>query len=112
MTMIRLVKDVNKEYKDLTPKKMMESKEDHVILITPETFYKVFTPARVRLLMFVRDNKVVSISDLARKVGRKFEAVHRDLRYLQGFGLVKFLDKDKGKIPYISEKIEVEMIGV
>ena len=62
----------------------------------------------VSLLTYLKEHKVQSISDLARKLGRKFEAVHRDIRYLDRF--VKLKREEANKVPYVDEGINIEMI--
>ena len=112
MVIIELVKDPAKVFKNLTLEKMAKDKRKHVIFMTPEVFCKVFSPERLRLLMFVNKNRSASISDLARKLGRRFEAVHRDLMYLEGFSVVKLRRQEANRIPYVDDSIEVKMVSV
>lgn len=112
MPVIEIVKNPEKVLKKLTLEKMAKDKREHIIFMSPEMFYKIFSPERIKLLMFLSKGKAESISDLARKLGRKFEAVHRDLRYLKGFGLVKLKEEDTGRVPYVGESIEVKMVSI
>lgn len=110
MVCIEIVEDTKKILDEITPEKMIAERRGHVIFMTPQTFCKVFTPERLKLLMFINKNKIMSISDLARKVGRKFEAVHRDLTYLQGFSVVKVRKNDACRVPYLDGNIEMRMV--
>lgn len=112
MPVIEIVKNPEKVFKKLTLGKMAKEKREHVIFMSPEMFYRIFSPERIKLLMFLSKGKAESISDLARKLGRKFEAVHRDLRYLEGFGVVKLAMEDARKVPYVDEDINVKIASV
>lgn len=39
-------------------------------------------------------------------------AVHRDLMYLEGFGVVKLKRQEANRIPYVDDSIEVKMVSV
>ena len=108
MVYIEIVPDTMKFLKELTLEKMRKDPRKHVIFMTPEIFHHTFSPERMKLLMLLKKEGTMSISDLAKKVGRKFEAVHRDLRYLEG--IVKFRKEDRRRIPYLDEGINIEMI--
>jgi len=105
MIYIEIVKDTKKIN---IAEKMTNDKRKHVVFMTPEIFTKVFSPERIKLLTYLKEHKVQSISDLARKLGRKFEAVHRDIRYLDRF--VKLKREEANKVPYVDEGINIEMI--
>ncbi|MFO8016858.1 MAG: hypothetical protein R6U32_07190 [Candidatus Woesearchaeota archaeon] len=109
MIHIEIVEDINKAMNELTLEKMRKDPRKHVMFMTIEQFHHTFSPERVRLLMILKKEGTMSISDLARKVGRKFEAVHRDLRYLEG--IVKFRKEERRRIPYIDEGIDVRMLS-
>jgi len=107
---IILVSDVKKEM-DRRTKSIMDgtAKPGHRIVMTPEIFSKVFSPKRIRLLMEMKKREFESISDLARQVGRKFEAVHRDISYLKGRGLITVKKINNRAIPKV-KKIEIPAI--
>lgn len=44
-------------------------------------------------------SKDSNIYQLSKKLGRKYEAVYRDIKLLEGFGLIKINSKDNKKIP-------------
>ena len=108
---IKIVDDVRSEMKKDTNKlEKGTAKDRKKIVMTPETFAKVFSPQRIRLLIAIRKNNIKSISDLARQLKRKFEAVHRDIRYLAGLGLIKVVKKEHKAIPILEEHIKMPVV--
>ena len=79
--------------------------------MTPKVFAKVFSPERIRLMLKIKKNNVRNIYQLAKELGRKYEAVHRDIKYLEGMGVIKVKDKDNKKIPFIDEPIAPRLIA-
>ncbi|MFC1733347.1 hypothetical protein ACFL6I_23860 [candidate division KSB1 bacterium] len=108
MIYIELVKDTKNL--TITAKRMLKDKRKRVIFMTPEIFAKFFSPERIRLMMYLKEHKVESISDLARKLGRRFEAVHRDIKYLDSF--IKIKRVEANKVPYIDEDLNFKMVSV
>ena len=76
-------------------------KAEKTIIITPETFAKIFSPERIKLMLKIKRNNISNIYQLAKNLNRKYEAVHRDIKLLEGFGIIKLKDKDNKKIPYL-----------
>ena len=79
-------------------------------VMTPETFSKVFSPQRMRLLMKLQDESFESISELALTLNRKFESVHRDIAYLSGIGIIVVKKEKKNVIPMIDGRITLPVI--
>ncbi len=65
-----------------------------IVARTTEDIGKILTHERIRLLHTIREEKPESISELARKLGRKESNVHNDITFLEGIGL---LEIQKGK---------------
>ena len=86
-------------------------KAERTIILTPETFAQVFTPQRMRLLLRVKRNKINNIYQLAKELGRPYEAVHRDVKYLEGFGLIKIKKRERERIPFMDERIEMPVLS-
>lgn len=63
--------------------------------------YKLLTPKRLELARFIRENKKkrLSISEIAQKLGRKQEAISRDLKILVEAGLVEMHYIGKEHVP-------------
>ncbi len=81
------------------------------ILFTAKIFAKIFTPKRLELLMFLRQSETYSISNIAKKLNRRFEVVHRDLKLLAHYGFVKLLKKKNRVIPARCGKIKMPVIA-
>lgn len=103
---ITLVEDVMKEMKkDVRDIQRGIYRHKSKRVMTPDSFVKIFSPQRVRLLMALRKNKVESITELAALLGRKFEAVHRDITYLSGMGFIKLKKGKKNVVPTAVKEI-------
>ncbi|MBW2974129.1 HTH domain-containing protein [Candidatus Woesearchaeota archaeon] len=82
-------------------------KAERTIILTPEIFAKVFSPERIKLMLKIKRNNISNIYQLAKELNRKYEAVHRDIKLLEGFGIIKLRDKDRGKVPFMDEPIRM-----
>ena len=70
----------------------LEAFPDLVVFASYDSLvYKLLTPKRLELASFIRKNrnKKLSVSEIAEKLGRKQEAVSRDLKILVEAGLVE-----------------------
>lgn len=99
----------NKYLRDVIEGKVPIDKEraKKTLITTPEIFAKIFTPQRIRLIMALKKNKDMNIFQLAKELDRKYEAVHRDIRYLKGFGFIKTKTTKRGVIHKIDEPITI-----
>ena len=82
-------------------------KAEKTIIITPETFAKIFSPERIKLMLKIKRNNISNIYQLAKGMNRKYEAVHRDIKLLEGFGIIKLKDKNHKKIPFMDEPLTI-----
>ena len=80
-----------------------ESRAEKIVVVTPKIFSKLFSAERVRLMLKLRDNEE-NIYQLANELGRKYEAVYRDIKLLEGFQLIKTRKEDRSRIPFLEEK--------
>lgn len=87
--------------------KIDTKRAEKTIIITPEIFAKIFSPERIKLILKIKRNKLTNIYQLAKSLNRKYEAVFRDIKLLEGFGIIKLKEKDRKKIPYIDEPIRI-----
>jgi len=80
-----------------------EKVEEQTILSFPdfETFLKVMTPARVRVLRLIRQNYPTgtSIREVSKKMARNYKSVHTDIQALLEVGLLAKYD-DRVIAPY------------
>ncbi|MFO8016715.1 MAG: hypothetical protein R6U32_06425 [Candidatus Woesearchaeota archaeon] len=79
------------------------------LVMTPETFHKVFSPERVKLLRRICRNSIRNIYQLAKELDKPYEVVFRNIKYLEGIGLVKVKQKAGTKIPCSACRFSVEM---
>ena len=84
---------------------------ERAIVMTPETFSKVFSPERIKLLQRIFRNNVKNIYQLAKEMDKPYEVVFRNIKYLEGVGLVKIEEKDKKKIPHITCGMSIDMFS-
>lgn len=68
------------------------------VIITPEIFAKAFSAKRLEMLMQMGKDRSGSVSELARKLGRRFEVVYRDLRFFEQVGLVKLVEGGRNSL--------------
>lgn len=99
----------NKYAKDVIKGKVKADgkKAEKTIIITPETFAKIFSPERIKLMLKIKRNNISNIYQLAKELHRKYEAVHRDIKLLEGFGIIKLKDKNHKKIPFMDEPLTI-----
>ncbi|MBR9693073.1 hypothetical protein GOV07_04040 [Candidatus Woesearchaeota archaeon] len=90
---------------------LFERRDRKELLLTPPDFAALFTPERLKLLLILKRERTTSISALAKRVGRRFEAVHRDLKRLAGYDLVTFAKKGRVVIPSVNGEIQMPVIA-
>ena len=81
------------------------------IVMTPETFAKVFSPERIKLLQRIHKNNLKNIYQLAKELHKPYEVVFRNIKYLDGIGLIKVSDKEDKKIPHLDEKLVIDFFS-
>jgi hypothetical protein len=101
------MKEDNKYLRDVLRGKVPLKPAVRTIVLTPETFPKVFSPQRLSLLLKIKVEGKKNIYQLAKDLGRPYEAVHRDIKYLESFKLIKIRTKDKKKLPYVDAPITI-----
>ncbi len=84
---------------------------DTSIVMTPEVFSRVFSPERIKLLRRIHANDIRSIYQLARELGKPYEVVFRNLKYLEGLGLVRMKSKDNRRIPCLVSGFSISMFA-
>ena len=99
----------NKYARDLVGGKVRlnRKRSEKTIIITPEVFAKIFSPERIKLMLKIKRNNISNIYQLAKELHRKYEAVYRDIKLLEGFGIVKLKDKNHKKIPFMNGPLTI-----
>lgn len=110
---IKIVESIEKYEKELNERirKGTVKKPVGGMVMTPETFNKVFSPERIKLLKRIYKNNVKNIYQLAKELDKPYEVVFRNIKYLEGIGLVKITEKDNKKIPSIACRLSLDMFS-
>src|SRR3989344_2178763 len=108
------MKKDNQYVKDVVKGKLKVDKKraEKTIIVTPEIFSKIFSPERIKLMLKIKRNNVSNIYQLAKEMNRKYEAVHRDIKLLEGFGIIKLKDKNKKKVPFMDEPLTIPELAM
>ncbi len=106
------MKKDNQYIHDVAAGKVKLKKCEKTIVCTPQTFHEVLSPQRIRILIHINTNPGLNITEIAKSLGRRFEAVHRDIKFLISYDLIKTRKEKKSRIPYFYEKIELPALGV
>lgn len=109
---IIIVENVRKYSREITEKALAGKIKTPVTgnIMTAETFSKIFSPERIKLIRKVHKNNIKNIYQLAKDLGKPYEVVFRNIKYLEGMGLIKIVDKDHKKIPSLN-KFSVDFLA-
>lgn len=110
---IRIVESISSYDKELHQKIKDGAlyKPEKGLVMTPETFNKVFSPERIKLLQRIYRNDVKNIYQLAKELDKPYEVVFRNIKYLEGMGLVAITKKDNKRIPHLICKLSIDMFS-
>jgi predicted transcriptional regulator len=118
MVKIKLISDVTEELaknrdriRKIFAGEVVHKDKGKILVMTPEKFASVFSPQRLRLLRLLRKTKVRSIQELAGLLDSPYESVHRNVRYLEGLGLVETNIKNNLRVPSVPENINVPLLA-
>ena len=101
-------KHLNDIYKKVKNRKTKA--EERIVLTSISDLNKIITPARLRLIRTIKKKNPKSISVLAKLLGRDRANVYRDLKYLEGLGLISLEQHKLETTPIFNfEKIHVEI---
>ena len=101
-------KHLNDLYKKVKNRKTKS--EERIVLTSISDLNKILTPARLRLIRTIKKKNPRSISVLAKLLDRDRANVYRDLKYLEGLGLILLEEHKMETTPIFNfEKIHVEI---
>jgi len=101
-------KHLNDLYKKVKDRKTKS--EERIVLTSISDLNKILTPARLKLIRTIKKKNPKSISILAKLLGRDRANVYRDLKYLEGLGLISLEQHKLETTPIFNfEKIHVEI---
>jgi predicted transcriptional regulator len=103
--------EYNKELMRKLKDGSLEKKPERGIIMTPEVFSQVFTPERIRLLQRIYRNNLKNIYQLAKEMGKPYEVVFRNIKYLEGMKLVKIVTKENKKIPRVVSDFSISFFA-
>lgn len=113
MVKIEIVQDLKKRMKednryarDVLAGRVALKPAVRTVIFTPETFSAVFSPERVRLMLALQKWEG-NIYQLAKQLGRPYEAVHRDISYLESFGFIKVKSIGRRRYPRLAGPIRI-----
>ena len=99
---------LNDLYKKVKNRKA--KKEERIVLTSISDLNKILTPERLRLIRTIKKKNPKSISILAKLLERDRANVFRDLKYLEGLGLISLEQHKMETTPIFDfEKIHVEI---
>src|SRR3972149_6581325 len=78
---------------------------NNTIILDADVLLELFTKKRLELIQYINSCKPKSIKELAELVGRKKQAVFRDLKILERHELVNLTKKGKEVIPEVKQKL-------
>jgi len=80
-------------------KAILEDKiqNNSIIILDPKVVTQVFTKKRLELIEACREP--MNLTSLAKKLGRRKQAVHRDVKYLEGLGIIGIEHQGRNRIP-------------
>ena len=101
-------KHLNDMYEKVKSRKAKS--EERIVLTSISDLNKILTPARLKLIRTIKKKNPKSISILAKLLGRDRANVYRDLKYLEGLGLISLEQHKLETTPIFNfEKIHVEI---
>ncbi|MEK6849401.1 MAG: hypothetical protein AABY01_02405 [Nanoarchaeota archaeon] len=78
------------------------------LVMTAAMFVKMFSPKRLELLYALRKGE--NVTELAHRLNRPFEVVHKDLQLFKVWGLVKMRKEKRSVYPTIAQEIRMPVI--
>jgi len=97
--MVSRMIDFALEKPELAPSRVL------VISLSKKSLEKILTPSRMNLIRIIREKSPKSVGELAKLLNRPVESVSRDLRILENYGILTFVQMGKVKKPEIEKDV-------
>lgn len=83
-----------------------EAKKEKILFVDPfnSNFFEVFTQKRMELVKAIMDFEPSSIRELADKVERDIKNVFNDLKILDNFNIIDFVEERRRKRPILKKE--------
>ena len=94
-----------KGYLDMAWKKPGRYPEGILLSLDDRELASLFTKERIRVIRLLRSSSQMTMGQLAKKLKRKLPAVERDLRHLEGMGIVDIRKKGRVTYPALAKEI-------
>lgn len=95
-----------KQYLDYVIDHPDEAPDKGIILaMSDKEISKAFTRRRIELINLLRGGEKKTVSELSENLGRKLSAVERDLKILEGLGVVDMEKKGRVVIPSLRGEV-------
>ena len=95
-----------KQYLDYVIEHPDDAPDKGIILaMSDEEVSKAFTRRRVELINVLKSGKKKTVSELSEKLSRKLSAVERDLKILEGLGIVDMEKKGRTVTPRLRGEV-------
>ena len=88
--------------------KEIEPKEK-IYFLDYQTFFKVLTKQRIRLLKVLYEKEAISINQLSKILKRNYKNVYEDVKILKQIGLIKEDKNKKIYMPYSKINTEINL---
>lgn len=93
------------DYLNMVIKRPSEYPEGVLLSFDDEEIASIFTRERVRMINLLKSSKIMTMSQLAKKLKRKLPAVERDLKILRNMCIIELNKKGRIVYPVIEKKI-------
>ena len=117
MVKIKIISDVEEELetnkeriKRIFKGEAIKEEGGRILIMTPEKFASVFSPKRLRLLRILKKTKIHSVQELATLLNRPYEAVYRDIKYLEGLNLIETKIEHNNRVPSVIGEINIPLL--
>jgi len=97
--MVSRMIDFALEKPDLAPSRVL------IISLSKKSLEKILTPSRMDLIRIIREENPKSVGELAKLSNRPVESVSRDLKILENYGILTFVQTGKLKKPKIEKDV-------
>ena len=93
-----------------TPKQIMESPDSVVYFRSMEQFTTILSAKKLELLKYLSEVTGQTVTKVSIELGRKKEAISRDLHQLESLGFVKLHKQGKNTYPKVNyDSIQIDL---
>ena len=87
--------------------------DNSIVISDINVLTQLFTKKRIELISLINKHHPDSIQDIADMTGRKKQAVHRDLKILEGTKIISLKKNGRNVMPIVKKEIiSIPLIGI